>query len=183
MRKFKIAVAAILMAGASMTFSSCLGSFQMTKNVISWNRQVGNKFVNELVFVAFWIMPVYEVASLADLLVINSIEFWSGENPLKDTSSNTIETEHGTYRIDCDKKGYTITLESTGEKTRLEFIEDSNTWAVADEDGKLLPFMTFIDANHVKMIKANGEFETVELSRQGVMAYSAACGILPMAQN
>ena len=38
-----------------------------------------SKFVNELVFFAFWILPVYEVSGLADLLVLNSIEFWSGK--------------------------------------------------------------------------------------------------------
>lgn len=184
MKKFKIAVAAILLAGTSMTFSSCLGSFQMTKNVISWNKQVGNKFVNELVFVAFWILPVYEFTSLADLLVINSIEFWNGENPIKPiASTKSIKTENGNYRIDCDKKGYTITNESTREKTRMEFIEDSNSWAVIGSDNQPHVFMTFIDQEHVKMIKANGEFDIVELSDRGVMAYSAACGILPMAKN
>lgn len=182
MKKTKIAVAAILLAGASMTFSSCIGSFQMTNRVLSWNRQVGNKFVNELVFFAFWIIPVYEVTSACDLLVINSIEFWSGKNPLS-ASTKCIDTEHGRYLIDCDGKGYTITLETTGEKTRLEFFEETNTWAVIDNNNKPVPFMTFIDDNHVKMIKSNGDFETVELSSYGVMAYASACGLSPLAQN
>lgn len=182
MKKTKIAVAAILLAGASMTFSSCIGSFQMTNRVLSWNRQVGNKFVNELVFFAFWIIPVYEVTSVCDLLVINSIEFWSGKNPLS-ASTKCIDTEHGRYLIDCDGKGYTITLETTGEKTRLEFFEETNTWAVIDNNNEPVPFMTFIDDNHVKMIKSNGDFETVELSSHGVMAYASACGLSPMAQN
>lgn len=182
MKKTNIAVAAILLAGSSLIFSSCIGSFQMTQRVLSWNRQVGNKFVNELVFFAFWILPVYEVVSAADLLVINAIEFWSGSNPLS-ASTKCIDTDHGRYLIECDGKGYTITLLTTGEKTRLEFLEDTNTWAIMNSNEELIPFMTFIDANHVKMIKANGEFETVELSANGVMAYSAACGISPMAKN
>ena len=94
MKKYKIAVAAILLAGSSMAFTSCIGSFAMTNKVLSWNKQVGNKFVNELVFFAFWILPVYEVTSIADLLVINSIEFWSGTNPMT-ASVKAVDTDHG----------------------------------------------------------------------------------------
>ncbi len=170
MKKYKIAVAAILLAGASMTFSSCIGSFAMTNKVLSWNKQVGNKFVNELVFFAFWILPVYEVTSIADLLVINSIEFWSGTNPMT-ASTQVIDTESGRYFIDCDGKGYTITLASTGEKTRLEFIEDTQSWAFENAEGELVPFMTFVDDNHVKMISPDGDMRLVELSERGLMAF------------
>ncbi len=182
MKKYKIAVAAILLAGASMTFTSCVGSFAMTNKVLSWNKQVGNKFVNELVFFAFWILPVYEVTSLADLLVINSIEFWSGTNPMT-ASTKTVDTDHGRYLINCDGKGYTITLAATGEKTRLEFIEDSQTWTFESADGELIPFMTFVDDNHVRMVKPDGDFMLVDLSEQGMMAYAAATGVTLMAQK
>lgn len=180
MKKIKIAVAAILLAGTSMVFSSCIGSFAMTNKVLSWNRQVGNKFVNELVFFAFWILPVYEVTSIADLLVINSIEFWSGTNPMT-ASTKVIDTENGRYLIDCDGKGYTVTYAATGEKTRLEFIEDEQTWAYETADGELLPFMTFVDDTHVKMVTPEGDLRLVELSEQGVMAYAGNCGVNNMA--
>ena len=65
-----------------MLFSSCIGSFSLTNKLLAWNKTVGNKFVNELVFFAFWVLPVYEVSALADVLVLNSIEFWSGGNPV-----------------------------------------------------------------------------------------------------
>ena len=172
MRKYKIAVAAILMAGASMTFSSCIGSFALTNKMLSWNRSIGNKFVNELVFFAFWVLPVYEVTCLADVLVINSIEFWSGSNPIA-ANTKAVDTEQGRYLIDCDGKGYTVTFEPTGQKTRLNFIEESQTWAVEDKNGENVPFMTFIDDTHVKMITPQGDMRMVELNEQGVLAYEA----------
>lgn len=180
MRKIKIAVGAILLAGASMTFSSCIGSFALTNRVLSWNNQVGNKFVNELVFIAFCILPVYEVTAVADLLVINSIEFWSGSNPVS-ASTKVVDSDHGRYLIDWDGNGYTITLASTGEKTRLEFAEDTRTWSVVLADGEVLPFMTLVDDTHVKMVKPDGDFMLVELSDQGLMAYNSVAGMLPMA--
>ena len=182
MKKTKIAVYALLLAGSSLCFTSCIGSFTMTKNVMSWNNQVGNKFANELVFFLFWIVPVYEVTAVIDLAVLNSIEFWSGTNPMS-ASTKVVDTDNGRYLIACDGKGYTITHKTTGQSTRLEFLEDTNSWAVSDENGELTPFMTFVDNNHVKMLKPDGDFQLVELSQQGVMAYQSAIGMPVMAKR
>lgn len=182
MKKTKIAIYALLLAGCSLTLSSCLGSFSMTNRVTAWNKQVGNKFVNELVFVALCVMQVYSVTLLTDMLVINSIEFWSGTNPMDAASVKVVDTEHGSYLIACDEKGYTVTNQSTGEKTRFEFIEETDTWAVLGDNGELVPFMTFVDQNQVKMIMPDGDFKLVELSEQGVMAYAYENSMMPMAQ-
>ena len=172
MKKYKITVAALLLAGCALSFQSCIGSFSLTNSVLKWNKGIGKKFVNELVFVAFWVLPVYEVTGLADLLILNSIEFWNGENLVANTTKY-IDTEHGRYKVDCDGKGYTITCERTGESTRLEFEDD--TWSLVI-DGESHPFMTFIDDSHVKMITPEGDFRVVELSESGVMAYSEMIG-------
>lgn len=175
MKKIKISVAALLLAGGTMLFSSCIGSFSLTKSVMDWNKGVGSKFVNEVVFVAFWILPVYEVTAIADILVLNSVEFWSGKNPME-ASIKTVETENGRYIVECDGKGYTITGEENKEETRLDFDEKTQTWSV-NQDGESIPFMTFIDKDHVKMITPDGDFCTVELSEAGVTAYSNIAGI------
>ena len=171
MKKIKISLATLLIAGGSLVFSSCIGSFALTNQVLKWNNNVGAKAVNELVFIAFWILPVYEVTAIADLLVLNSIEFWSGENPMT-ASLKVIDTEQGRYLVACDGKGYTITHENTGRETRLDFDVEEQTWAVQME-GESYPFMTFIDENHVKMITPEGDFRLVELSKQGILAYQA----------
>lgn len=170
MKKIKISVAALLIAGGSMLFSSCIGSFSLTKSVMDWNSNVGKKFVNELVFVAFWILPVYEVTALADLLVLNSIEFWSGNNPVS-AYTKVVNTDHGRYMIACDGKGYTITHEDTGYEYRLDFDKEEQTWSLVQES-ETYPFLTFVDDTNVKMITPEGDFRLVELSEQGVLAYT-----------
>ena len=171
MRKIRLSVAAVLIAGTSLVFTSCIGSFGLTNKVISWNRNI-----------AFWILPVYEVTALADVLVINSIEFWSGTNPLT-ASVKTVDTDHGRYMIACDGKGYTVTNETTGEEVRLNFDETEQTWSVGLADGEELPFMTFVDTSHVRMLTPGGDYLSVELSESGLMAYEAAAGMLPMASK
>ncbi len=180
MKKRYISVAAVLLLLGAVSMQSCIGSFALTSKVLGWNRQVGNKFVNELVFFAFWILPVYEVTAIADVLVINSIEFWSGNNPLT-ASTKVIDSDHGRYLVKCDGKGYDIIHEATGQSTRLSFDVPSQTWSVDAADGNSYPFMTMIDRNHVKMITPDGSMQQVELSETGLMAYRETAGIGDMA--
>ncbi len=169
MKKFYVSVAMLLLAGTALTTQSCIGSFALTNKVLSWNNQVGSKFVNELVFFAFWVLPVYEVTAVADLLVINSIEFWSGTNPMQ-AGTKVIETDTGRYLVKCDGKGYDVVNEDTGDSIRLDFNEDTRTWSL-DNNGEELPLLTFVDHNHVRMYDAKGRGTVVELSETGVMAY------------
>lgn len=169
MKKRYLTVAVIATLLCTMTLSSCIGSFRLTQSVMKWNNQVGSKFLNEIVFFAFWILPVYEVTSLADILVLNSIEFWSGRNPMT-ASTKIITTPTGEYLVDCDGKGYTVTNRTTHESYRLDFIEDEQTWAF-NKDGELYPIMTFVDDNHLKVIAPGGDFRIMELSEPEVMAY------------
>lgn len=179
MKKVFLSVAIVALLCSSL--SSCMGKFALTRNLYSWNDQISNKFVNELVFVAFWILPVYEVTTLADLLVLNSIEFWSGDNPLT-ASTKTIDTDHGRYLVKCDGKGYDIKLESTGESYRLDFAQETQTWSL-QYDGKEYPLMTFVDDNHVSMPTTDGAWQTVELSKEGVLAYRATATPLFLAHK
>ena len=182
MKKIKISVAALLIAGASLSFQSCIGSFALTNSVLDWNKGISKKFLNEIVFVAFWILPVYEVTGIADLLILNSIEFWTGSNPME-ASVKTVDTDHGRYIVACDgKTGYTITEESTGQQTRLEFEKKSQTWNVV-KDGEKIPFMTFVDDSHVKMVTPGGGFQIVELSQEGVYAYEAMASSCDLASR
>lgn len=166
-RYLTVALAALLLG--STTLTSCIGSFALTNRVLSWNKQVGSKFINELVFFAFWVLPVYEVTSMADLLVINSIEFWSGNNPVS-ASTKVIDTDNGRYLVDCDGKGYTVTFQPTGESYRLDFDVDSQTWAL-DFKGESYPLMTMVDDSHVRMIMPDGDMRLVDLSAEGLSAY------------
>ena len=71
-------VAVVLAIG--MVTSGCYGPFKLTKKVYEWNGQVGTRWANEAAFLLFVVLPVYEVASLADAIIFNSIEFWGGQS-------------------------------------------------------------------------------------------------------
>ena len=169
MKKRYLPVAIALVLTGSIMSTSCIGSFALTNKLLSWNKQVGNKFVNELVFFAFWVIPVYEVSCLADVLVINSIEFWSGDNPVA-SGKKVIDGKDGRYIVECDGKGYTITSENDKSVVRLDFDKEDQTWSVAVPGGDRYELMTFIDETHVAMPAPDGTRSIVELSDNGLMA-------------
>ncbi len=172
MKKHLISVAVISAIAASTLCSSCIGSFALTRKLLNWNNQVSNKFVNELVFFAFWIIPVYEVAAVADALVIISIEFWSGSNPVA-VGKSVINGQDGRYLVECDGKGYTITPEDGGKAIRLDFEQDDRSWNLTTAEGAQYKLITFVDDTHVLLPSLSGEPRLTELSEAGLLAYRA----------
>ena len=73
---------------AAITMSSCVGSFALFNKLARWNKHATNsKFLNEIIFIA--ISPAYVFCGAADMLVVNSIEFWSGKNPVANRVGKT----------------------------------------------------------------------------------------------
>lgn len=72
----------------SLNLQACFGKFNLTRAMWDFNKNIsGNKFVQWAVFLVMTIVPVYGVGVLVDALVINSIEFWTGENPVSSAGS------------------------------------------------------------------------------------------------
>lgn len=163
-----IALTLVISLLGAPALTSCIGSFGLTNKLLTWNRSIGNKFVNELVFVCFWILPIYEVSGLADILVLNSIEFWSGSNPMA-RKTTKIKGENGDYLVRCDGRGYTITGPD-GVVTRLDFNEDTREWSTIC-DGQRVVFLAFVDDTHVRVPSYDGTMMTVPVSQDGVWAY------------
>ena len=77
MKKLKIAIVAAL---GVTTLSGCMG--QMGVNGPSHKKgnlmAVDNRYAREGLFILM--SPIYGIASIADLFIFNSIEFWTGKN-------------------------------------------------------------------------------------------------------
>lgn len=183
MKKTILRAALILTVCSSLGLSSCIGSFALTKRLMNWNQTIGNKVVNELVFIAFWILPVYEVSALADILVINSIEFWSGDNPMACGTKRIEGTDGQRYLVKCDGKGYDITSENDGTTVRLDFDATDRSWDVTTPAGETYELMTFIDDSHVSLPAADGTRIDVPLTSDGLLAYRSAATPILFANN
>lgn len=171
MRKLKLSVACLILSG-SIICSSCIGSFGLWSSLKDWNNNIGNKFVNEIVFLAFHIVPVYQVAYLADIIVLNSIEFWSGSNPLANNvdSVKEVKGESGEYLVRVNEDGYTI-IKKGEENKPLDLIYDKekNTWN-ASADGQTFELITMNEDGTITFKQQDGTPMTVSPDLQGIIS-------------
>ena len=175
MKKKHLILATVVALSASMMMQSCIGSFALFNKVKNWNEHVGDKFVNELVFVAMWILPVYELSFVADLFILNTIEFWSGTNPAL-AETKVIDGKDAQYLVARNQNGYIITNMKTNQETRFNFNAQDNSWSL-ENNGQEVKLFTFVDDTHVDIINRDGGYTRVELSQPGVLAYQQLVGV------
>lgn len=174
MRKMNLKMTAAAMICGAFLFSSCVGSFGLHNRLATWNQGISNKAVNELVFLVCNIIPVYGVCYLADAVVINSIEFWTGSNPMASIGDvKQIKGENGNYLVETLENGYSITKE--GEKASMQLVYDKelNTWNVV-ADGTSTEIMKMNENGTADLNLQNGNSMNVTLDAQGVAAASQA---------
>lgn len=168
----KNALTAVVLCSC-LLFSSCVGSFGLFNRLNSWNNSIGNKFVNELVFLAFNIVPVYGVAYLADALVINSIEFWSGSNPMANVGDvKKVKGENGNYLVTTLENGYSIAKEGETASMDLIYNKEANTWNVV-ANGESAELVKMNNDGTADLFLTNGERMNITLDAQGMMAARA----------
>ena len=77
-----------LAAGAlalSTLAPSCLGPNNAFNGLQNWNAGVTDiDALAEVLYLGMWIIPVYPIVLAADGLVFNTIDYWSGKNPISD---------------------------------------------------------------------------------------------------
>ena len=74
--------------------TGCTGSFELTHKLYNWHRSQTDKWSDELCFLLVAITPVYGLAIFADSIIFNSIEFWTGKNPVDNVSLNPAQNRN-----------------------------------------------------------------------------------------
>jgi len=126
----KRVMVSIIVVLALFSLNACYGSFSATKKIYKWNGTFGNKFVKTLVMWGLHIIPVYELGATADLLILNTIEFWTGSNPLaisgdkKETQLVTVDGE--SYLLTARKDRMDIECLSNHSLTSLHYDRTSD---------------------------------------------------------
>lgn len=158
---------ALFLTLGTVTLSSCIGSFGLTNSVLSWNkRATGNKFLNELIFIV--ISPAYAVCSVADLFVLNSIEFWTGDKVIANVgkTKNVMGKDGRMYAIKTLKNGYEIT-DPAGEKSYFVFDKKDKTWSYS-KDGDIRQLFSFNEDGSIQACLPNGQKMNVEQNENGL---------------
>lgn len=112
MKKSILSLMVLVVLATSL--QGCYGKFALTRKVYALNGQVSDKFLRSGLTWVFLIVPVYGIAGLVDFVVFNTIEFWSGRNPVAE-GEKTIQYVDGAdrYEIHARKSGDDITYTIT----------------------------------------------------------------------
>ena len=155
-----------LLLTATIVLSSCIGSFRLTNNIKDWNEGLGNKFVNELVFIALHIVPVYEIAMLVDGVVPNSIEFWTGNNLVAEPGETKIvkNSQGQDVQVTALENGYTI---SNGD-TAMNLLFDAENQVWSAEYNNQVTDLVKLNGDNTAQLYVDGDIVNVTLDAQGV---------------
>ena len=147
--------------------SSCIGSFQLTNKLKDYNDGIGSKFVNELVFLAFCIVPVYEVTLLVDAVVLNSIEFWSGEKAYAQAGEKKVvkNAKGQAVEITTLENGYC--LSDGNSSMNLIYDEAEQIWSALYED-QVTNLIKLVDENKAQLFLKNGDIMDITLDKEGM---------------
>ena len=152
LRRFhrKLVTAGVLACFMTAT-TACYGPFNLTKNVYHWNSgikgsgEVSDKWMKEFVFFGMIVVPVYMFSALLDGFIFNSIQFWSGDNPVKaadlnrDGTTKMVVLGETTIRWTQADGGARVTYERHGiVERRATIIGNGSGYRLIDENGMVL---------------------------------------------
>ena len=156
-----------LLLATTIMYSSCIGSFQLTKKVFDINKSIGSKWVNELIFAACCVLPVYEITLFADAVILNSIEFWTGKKLLSNNGEKKIvkNSKGENIEITAMENGYN--LSNGAENMNLVFDEETQVWS-AEYNNVSTNLIKIVDENNAQLFLMNGEMMDVTLDAEGM---------------
>ena len=163
----KLCIVAMICA---VSFNSCIGSFSLFNKFAQWNANAtDSKYLNAVIgWLLCW---VYPICGTVDFLVLNTIEFWSGENPLADAGKvqNVMGSDGHMYAITTTKKGYEVKNDK-GELVNFVYDKSNKTWTV-ESNGMSQVLLQLSDDQNAQVYLQNGKSMNVKLNNEGVTAF------------
>ncbi|UKK48498.1 DUF3332 domain-containing protein [Prevotella sp. E9-3] len=165
MKKINLSVAAVLLA-ASFIYSSCIGSYALFNKYEKWQTHMtSNKYVNGIVGLLIeWL--VAPICLFVDSLVLNTIEFWSGNNPLADNTQTVMGQDGRYYVVKTSRQGYEIKA-PTGEVTYFLHDEATDSWSMK-QNGVVKEIFRFNPDGTIQATMKNGEKINVTNDQAGL---------------
>ena len=130
-----IAVTLLCLVGTT----ACFGSFTTLRRVYNWNETVdSDKWVKWAVFTAAMIVPVYPSATIFDLMFVNSVEFWSGRNPMAMGPEASDTGDRLAMRLQPDGTVEATVRAPDGSEQRYTVVREPGAISAYDASGELV---------------------------------------------
>lgn len=131
-----------LLCAGMVVLTGCYGKNACFEKLHQWNGTLGNKWLNSIVHFFLMVFGVYPIClGLIDGLVLNTVEFWTGSNPLAGGDSYFEQDAQGNSIAAVKNADGTMSVELTtaaGEKANLTLERDADVVRALDEQGNLV---------------------------------------------
>ncbi|MBM4337549.1 MAG: DUF3332 family protein [Deltaproteobacteria bacterium] len=134
----------VLSVFVPLTTTACFGTFPLARKVYRWNASVhSDKWIRWLVFLLINVIPVYAGAAILDMVFSNSVEFWTGRNPMAAAPGSTklVEGPNGERALMTLREDRAIDVRITAPgvpEQRFVLVHEVDAIAAYDADGKLV---------------------------------------------
>jgi hypothetical protein len=177
MKKNSFKVASLLLAG-TLLCSSCIGSFSLFNKYEKWQcSMTGNKFVNGIV--GLILQPIVgSVCLFVDAVVLNTIEFWTGNNPLQANVGKTIQVQGQDgryYAVKILRDGYEVTSPE-GQVTVFRHNAADDSWQMI-QNGVTKDIIRFNSDGTIQAFLPGGGSITVGNNQAGLEQVQNAINI------
>ncbi|MFA6404214.1 MAG: DUF3332 domain-containing protein [Salinivirgaceae bacterium] len=171
MKKAKKIILGLLAVTVLMSTTGCYGSFSVTNKLYKWNGSVGDKWINSVLFFGMAVFQVYTFCLFVDGVVLNTIEFWTGSNPISmnegESDSQMVLTENGKYVITATKNQFHIEQTeglNAGKSIDLLYNTTETAWYATDGIETVKLAQGDINNNQwVKVFYPNGKVEEIAI--------------------
>jgi len=160
--------AAVVLLAGSFLCSSCIGSFSLFNKYEKWQcNMTSNKYVNGIV--GLILQPIVgSVCLFVDELVLNTIEFWTGSNPLAINQIQNVKGQDGRYyAVKTLKDGYEVKAPN-GEVTLFTHDSKTESWSIT-QNGVTKEIIRFNADGTIQATLQSGEKMTVSNDEAGMM--------------
>jgi hypothetical protein len=163
------------------SFQGCIGSFGLTGKVYNFNKGLGDKWIQELGFLVMLIIQVYTIAFLIDVIVLNSIQFWTGTNPVAmqpgDREVQYVKGENGAlYKIEATQNRFHIDQidgANAGKSADIVYNPKTKTWYLGEENRMRKVVQFSGDSSQARVFKPSGEVVTLRTDAKPDEIYKA----------
>ena len=174
MKRFVVLL--MMVAALAPSLGGCFGRFAVTRKVYELNASVHDRYLRNVVTWAFLIVPVYWVSGVIDLFIFNTIEFWSGHNPVT-ASERSFQYSRGDeqFNVRAVKNNDLITF--TIDRYRGATYQDTLTIStdLATDSSAVVYRQPGVTSRHVAKGIGNGSagFYAAALPRHGEAAVAS----------
>lgn len=158
-RSWRKSVAVAVLIGFLPLTSACFGGFNLTRKVYQFNKSVSpDKWLRWLTFLAMSIVPIYAFASFIDVVFANSVEFWTGSNPITaKLEPQTVVGPNGEVAslIPVENGARLVVTEPSGALHQVTLLrEQPGVVAAYDAEGKLVSRLIGLGTDSPQIVAA-----------------------------